>query len=90
MNSTCAFRLAPGVALRPERFGGLIYERHSRRLLFVNSPELATLLGELDGVRPLDEVIDTFLARRELPADMRATLLRQLDEFARRALVVAA
>lgn len=89
MNPTDVFRLAHGVAVRPERFGGLIYERSSRRLLFLNSPDLTALLGELDGERPLAQVLDCYLEARALPASAGATLLRQLADLVRRDVVVA-
>lgn len=90
MNPASVFRLAQGVAVRPERFGGLIYEQRSRRLLFLNSPDLTALLGELDGERPLAQVLDSYLEKRALPASAGATLLCQLADLARRDLVVAA
>jgi putative mycofactocin binding protein MftB len=66
MNLDACYRLAPGVAIRPERFGGLIYRHDTRRLYFLHSPELVEFVCELDGSRPLQEALDSFLNRHDL------------------------
>ena len=43
-----AWRLAPQVALRPERFGALAYHFGTRRLSFLKSPALATVVESLE------------------------------------------
>jgi putative mycofactocin binding protein MftB len=43
-----AWRLHPQVAVRPERFGALLYHFGTRRLSFLKSPELLRLVRELD------------------------------------------
>ncbi len=42
-----AYRLAGQVALRPESFGALAYHYGTRRLTFINSPELLRLVERL-------------------------------------------
>ncbi len=44
-----AWRVHPQVAVRPERFGALLYHFGTRRLSFLKHPTLATVLRELDG-----------------------------------------
>lgn len=42
-----AWTVAPGVALRPEPFGALAYHFGTRRLTFLKTPELASVVGSL-------------------------------------------
>ena len=42
------WRVAAQVAIRPERFGALLYHFGTRRLSFVKSPALCQVLLELD------------------------------------------
>lgn len=42
------YRLAPSVAVRPEPFGALVYDFHSRRLSFLKTPTLVRVVRELD------------------------------------------
>ncbi|MFO1113233.1 MAG: mycofactocin biosynthesis chaperone MftB [Rhodospirillales bacterium] len=51
MNLDDYYRLADGIAVRPERFGGLAYSYHDRRLYFIHSHGLAAFAGGLDGTR---------------------------------------
>jgi putative mycofactocin binding protein MftB len=41
--------LHPQVAIRPERFGALLYHFHTRRLSFVKNPTLLAVLRSLAG-----------------------------------------
>jgi mycofactocin biosynthesis protein MftB len=43
------WRLHPQVAVRPERFGALLYHFGTRRLSFLKRPALLTVLQSLDG-----------------------------------------
>lgn len=47
MNPACRCRLADGVVIRREAFGGLLYHHHRRQLTLIGSPELASLLAAL-------------------------------------------
>ncbi len=58
MELTATYRLAPYVALRAERFGGLIYRYDNRRLYFLHAPELVRLLHALDGATTLGEALE--------------------------------
>ncbi len=42
-----AYVLAPTVSLRPEPFGALVYDFTTRRLSFLKTPQLVTVVREL-------------------------------------------
>ncbi len=42
------WRLHPGVALRPEPFGALLYHFHTRKLSFLKSPTIVEVIRALD------------------------------------------
>lgn len=75
------YRLAPGVAIRPERFGGLVYRYDNRRLYFLRSHQAVELVNCLDGRRSLREVMAEFAAARHLPETARATLLAAVGQL---------
>lgn len=84
MNFAACYRLSDGVAIRPERFGGLVYRYDNRRLYFLHSHELVDFVSGLDGRRPLEEVLAGWLASHELPETNRDTLVKavvQLDRL---------
>lgn len=60
LDTNAHYRLAPGVALRRERFGGLVYRHDNRRLYFLHSHELVEFISGLDGARPLRQALDDF------------------------------
>ncbi|NTU82497.1 MAG: mycofactocin biosynthesis chaperone MftB [Chloroflexales bacterium] len=72
------YRLAAHAAIRPERFGGLVYRHDNRRLYFLHSPDLVTFLSALDASRSLGALLDEFLAARALPASAREIFVRAL------------
>ena len=45
------WRLHPQVAIRPERFGALLYHFGTRRLSFVKTPTLLRVVQALDSAR---------------------------------------
>ena len=90
MNLRGRYRLADGVAIRPERFGGLAYAYQSRRLYFLHSHELAKFVCELTAEKPLDETIEAFCQVEGLSAGADKALLRALDALERTGIVVAA
>lgn len=47
--------LAPQVAVRPERFGALLYHFGTRRLSFLKEPRLLATVQHLDGSRTVRE-----------------------------------
>ena len=76
MNLDERYQLADGVAIRPERFGGLVYDYHTRRLYFIHSHHLAALVAELTGAEPLGETLETFGRRHGLPQMAMERLLK--------------
>ena len=89
MNAAAAYRLAQGVAIRPERFGALVYRYDNRSLYFLHSKEVAAFIDSLDGSCPLDEAAEAFVARRALPASTTGVLLRTMSKLADMGLVEA-
>ncbi|MBK8509053.1 MAG: mycofactocin biosynthesis chaperone MftB [Candidatus Competibacter sp.] len=75
------YQLAPGVAIRPERFGGLVYRYDNRRLYFLRSRQTVELVNCLDGRRPLREILDEFVTERELPAAAREPLVAAVAQL---------
>lgn len=81
------YRLARGAAIRPERFGGLVYRYDNRRLYFLYSRDLVDFVSGLDGTRPLGTELDAFLASRALPTSTRATFVQALAQLERLSLL---
>ena len=91
MNATvepdARYRLAPGVAIRPERFGGLVYRYDNRRLYFLRSHQAVELVNHLDGRRPLREILDQLAAARGLPEAAREPLVAAVAQLERLGIV---
>ncbi len=83
MDTTRRYRLARAAAIRPERFGGLVYHHHRRGLYCLRSRPLVDFVRALDGSRCLGEALDAFVAARRLPAGSRAALLHGLAHLER-------
>ena len=68
-----AWRLHPQVSVRPERFGALLYHFGTRRLSFLKSPALLTVVRSLD-TQPTARAAcaDAGIGPAELPAYARA------------------
>lgn len=81
MNLNTGYRLAVGVVIRPERFGGLVYRHDTRRLYFLYSHELVTFLSELDGHLSLGEATDRFIAVHALPPETREAFLSAIEHL---------
>ena len=80
MDASSLYRLSPSAAIRPERFGGLVYRHDNRKLFILHSRLLVDFLRGLDG-QPLSEALDDFVtARNETPA-VREALLKALDQL---------
>lgn len=87
MNKIDCCRLARNVAIRPERFGALVYNYDNRHLYFIHSRVVADFMIGLDGARPLGEAIDAFVAHRALPASAADTLLETVGWLERMGMV---
>lgn len=90
MNLDDRYRLADGVAIRPERFGGLVYDYHTRRLYFIHSHHVAALVGELTGDEPLGDALAAFRHRRGLTDADAERLIGSLASLQKIGVVVRA
>lgn len=81
MDLESRYCLSRHAAIRPERFGGLIYRHDNRRLYVVHSRALVDFVSGLDGTRPLAEALDSFLAARSLPETARPTVMQSLAQL---------
>lgn len=70
-------RLAGSVSVRPERFGALLYDFRTRKLMFLKTPRLAAVIDAMDGARTVEECLDTAGAG----ADEQAGLLGVIDHL---------
>ncbi|MCW4353604.1 mycofactocin biosynthesis chaperone MftB [Hoyosella sp. YIM 151337] len=68
------YTLSPSVSVRPEPFGALLYDFHTRRLAFLKSPELATLVQTLHTHSSAQGAV----AAAGVPAEEHGTYLRAL------------
>jgi putative mycofactocin binding protein MftB len=68
-----AWRLHPQVSIRPERFGALLYHFGTRRLSFLKSPALLTVVTSLASATSARAACEQAgLCQAELPAYTRA------------------
>ena len=68
-----AWRLSGSVALRPEPFGALAYDFHTRRLSFLKTPTLVDVVRRLGGSPTVDDALDgADVAVEERPAYLSA------------------
>ncbi len=75
------YTISNQAAIRPERFGGLVYRYDNRRLYFLYSPELVDFVSNLDGSQPLGVTIDSYLAERQLPDKTRPVFVNALSQL---------
>jgi mycofactocin biosynthesis protein MftB len=90
MNLAACYQLAEGVAIRSERFGGLVYRYDNRRLYFLHSRDVADFVSGLDGQRPLQNALGDFLESRGLPAKTGETLVKTVVQLEKMGILVAA
>jgi putative mycofactocin binding protein MftB len=68
------YQLHPDLALRPERFGALLYHYGTRRLTFLKSAQLTAIVRDI-GEHPS---VDAALDAHEIEPERRPALLRAL------------
>jgi mycofactocin biosynthesis protein MftB len=90
MNLATHYRLAEGVAIRSERFGGLVYRYDNRRLYFLHSRDVADFVSGLDGLRPLQKALEDFLVDRGLPTTAGGTLVKTVAQLEKMGILVPA
>ena len=81
LDPNACYCLAPGVSIRTERFGGLVYRYDNRRLYFLHSHELVDFVTQLDGKVPLADALDNFLASSQLAPSARTTFTKALQQL---------
>ena len=69
-----AYRLSPAATLRPEPFGALAYHFGNRRLSFLKSRQLVTVVQLLDRHDSAADALDTAGVPAEQRADFAAAL----------------
>ncbi|MEH0845025.1 mycofactocin biosynthesis chaperone MftB [Micromonospora sp. CPCC 205711] len=72
------YRRSPQVALRPEPFGALAYHFGTRRLSFLKTPVLVTVVESLAGHADVHDALD----RADVPTDLRHSYLAALRGLA--------
>jgi len=91
MNLEFCYRLAPGVAIRPERFGGLVYRYDNRRLFFLHSHELVDFVSGLEGEEsPLGDALDDYLESHQLARSVRTTFINAMTQLEKLGVLVQA
>jgi putative mycofactocin binding protein MftB len=75
------YTLSKEAAVRPEKFGGLVYRYDNRRLYFLHSKPMADFLIGLDGSAPVGESIETFLAEHKLAPGNKKTFMSALEKL---------
>lgn len=75
------YRLVPGVAIRPERFGGLAYRYDNRRLYSLHSHQVVDFVNSLDSDCSLQEALDAFLASRHMPPTAGESLIKAIAQL---------
>lgn len=81
MNLNAHYHVSRDAAIRPERFGGLVYRYDNRRLYFLYSRDLVEFVRSIDGTRPLGAALDDFLAARALPQQARDVYVKALTQL---------
>jgi putative mycofactocin binding protein MftB len=64
-DASTPWMLSDQVSLRDEAFGALAYHHGNRRLVFLKSPELVTLVRRLEEFASADEAIDAVVTPKE-------------------------
>ncbi len=75
------YRLTPGVSIRPEKFGALLYSYHKRQLYFLYNRPLVAFMENLDGSQTLGAALDGFLTRQGLAAANKPVFVRALTKL---------
>jgi len=75
---TAPWRLHPGVAVRPEPFGALLYHYGTRRLTFVKDSTLLRVLQSLED----SPSVDAAMASGEVPPESRTRYAAALERLA--------
>ena len=72
VHEAAAWRLSDSVALRPEPFGALAYDFHTRRLSFLKTPRLVDVVRNLASGTVRDALVASGVPEPHWPAYARA------------------
>ncbi len=87
VNTEQSYEVPLQVAVRHEKFGGLVYRYDNRALLFLHSRPLVEFLGRLDGERPLGAALEEFAAEREMADGERQALENALGQLEKKGII---
>jgi putative mycofactocin binding protein MftB len=76
-DASAPWRLSEQVSLRDETFGALAYHHGNRRLVFLKSRELVTLVRSLDAFENVDDAVAS-----TLPPALRDQYVKALSSLA--------
>jgi putative mycofactocin binding protein MftB len=76
-DASAPWRLSEQVSLRDEAFGALAYHHGNRRLVFLKSRELVTLVRSLDAFENVDDAVAS-----TLPPALRDQYVKALSSLA--------
>jgi putative mycofactocin binding protein MftB len=79
------YRLHPNVAVRPEPFGALVYHYGNRKLVFLKSPRMVSIVNALDGVSSITDV----LGANGVPIDRHVRYVEALSSLLVSDMIVA-
>lgn len=69
------------VAVRQEKFGGLVYRYDNRALLFLHSKPLVDFLETLDGETTLGDALEDFAVERGMEEKQRRAMEKALGQL---------
>lgn len=81
MNIEQNYEVPSEVAVRQEKFGGLVYRYDNRALLFLHSKPLVDFLEGLDGGKTLGEALDEFAAERGMDEGQKRAMENALGQL---------
>ncbi len=76
----------PSVAVRPEPFGALVYHYGNRKLVFLKSPRIVSVVQSLDQHESIDAALDS----HQLSATQRPNYVAALESLLKSDMIVVA